>query len=160
MAGGGRQIPPSRPPTCMTTKHVLELYGVYIHTMTAPPDPRGSQRPSRPDERQVLHRVIHRRWIARTAMTRRFERAARLAARDARALEWRVRRHAERPAKCALAAHCMSAAGTAGTSFFASLSTVRRTALMLTPRIAHGALTPPRRPRPASGARLVRATCS
>jgi hypothetical protein len=161
------RMPSDRPPSRDTSKHVFDLYGVYISLIGTIADTERSARPSPAIDGQVLHKVIHRQWMPFEAPCRRAARGARLAGRDARALEWRVRRHAERPKALPRAAHCTTLRERIGccrcfTSllhFSLHLSIVRRTALMLAPRLAPSASTPPSRLHWVCGVSPVLAAC-
>lgn len=166
MAGAARRIPPKRPPGFIHENHVFDLYGVYISLMEAIADTDGSQRASAAHGRQVLHKVIHRLRVLRNHLRERAAGIARLAGRDARALEWWVRRHGERTAKRVVAVRRPKPDQDAGrrtrpfqpaacAPFPIEFSIARRIALMLIPRLAHDAFTSPRRPEPANGAQPV-----
>lgn len=145
MAGVARRNPPDRPPERMNSKHVIDLYEFYISITKTPTDPERSKRPSQPIERQVLHKVIHRMWISETVLWPRARSCTRLAGPDTAALEWRVQSHAGRPRIQPLrhtARERRARMFRPHSVIFASLSILRRTALMQTPRIAHGAATP------------------
>ncbi|REG59751.1 hypothetical protein B0G80_2523 [Paraburkholderia sp. BL6669N2] len=159
MAGPARQIPPDRPPGRMNCRHVVDLYGVYISLKRMTADTGRMERPFAPVGRQVLHKVIHRLRAALEALLRRAAHGARLAGRDAGALEWRARRHAERAGASSIAAHCASRPAMPSRFIFHLTFIVRRTALMLAPRIAPSSFTPPSGCLCLSGAPVVCATC-
>src|SRR6266702_1255405 len=105
MAGRARRIPPEHSPDHVNSKHAFDLYRISISPTRMIADQQYSRRPSRPIGWQVFHKVIHRLWASSDALARRAARGPRLAGRDARALEWRVRRHAERCAGPAITAY-------------------------------------------------------
>jgi hypothetical protein len=165
--------------------HVLDLHGVYMLPMRTIADTYGAPWCFQPVEREVLHKVIHRAPAAEAATARRLSRAARLAGRHARALEWRVQRQVGRSprvlllrqrgncmspecqlrranrevARLTLAQRSFTCVPRCTAPFVPSLSIVRRTASMLNSRTAHGASTSPCRPVAANRVPLIAATC-
>jgi hypothetical protein len=90
MSGAARRVAGKRFKTLVNTLHVFDFYAFFSVSASHHPDTMALRRAFHGRARQVLHKVIHRLWMAIGGWRTRAPVASRLAPTAARALECRV----------------------------------------------------------------------